>query len=38
MYRLLIVDDEPLVQIGLKSLLAQGYQGQIALSGTASNG
>jgi two-component system response regulator YesN len=38
MYRLLIVDDEPLVQIGLKSMLAKELADKIEVVGTASNG
>ncbi len=38
MYRLLIVDDEPLVQIGLKSMLAKELSDKIEIIGTASNG
>ena len=38
MYRLLIVDDEPLVQIGLKSMLAKELADKIEVIGTASNG
>lgn len=38
MYRLLIVDDEPLVQIGLKSMLAKELPDRIEVIGTASNG
>jgi two-component system response regulator YesN len=38
MYRLLIVDDEPLVQIGLKSMLAKEMADEIEIVGTASNG
>jgi two-component system response regulator YesN len=38
MYRLLIVDDEPLVQIGLKSMLAKELADEIEVTGTASNG
>ncbi len=38
MYRLLIVDDEPLVQIGLKSMIAKEYPDDIEIIGTASNG
>ena len=36
-YKVLIVDDEPLVQIGLKSILSQGIS-QVEVTGTASNG
>ncbi len=38
MYKLLIVDDEPLVQIGLKSMLAKDFSNTIEVVGTASNG
>ena len=38
MYRLLIVDDEPLVQIGLRSMLAKELADKIEVIGTASNG
>ena len=38
MYRLLIVDDEPLVQIGLKTMLAKEHADDIEIIGTASNG
>lgn len=38
MYRLLIVDDEPLVQIGLKTMLSKGYGEVVEVVGTASNG
>ena len=38
MYRLLIVDDEPLVQIGLKTMLAKDHSDSIEVVGTASNG
>lgn len=38
MYRLLIVDDEPLVQIGLKTMLAKEHSNNIEVIGTASNG
>ncbi len=38
MYRLLIVDDEPLVQIGLKTMLAKDFADNIEITGTASNG
>ncbi len=38
MYRLLIVDDEPLVQIGLKTMLAKDHAENIEIVGTASNG
>lgn len=38
MYRLLIVDDEPLVQIGLKSMLAKELSDKIEVVGSASNG
>jgi two-component system response regulator YesN len=38
MYRLLIVDDEPLVQIGLKTMLAKEHADNIEIVGTASNG
>lgn len=38
MYRLLIVDDEPLVQIGLKTMLAKDHADRIEIIGTASNG
>ncbi len=39
MYRILIVDDEPLVQIGLKSMLSRGFEDMnIEIAGTASNG
>ncbi len=38
MYKLLIVDDEPLVQIGLKSMLTKDYSNTIDVVGTASNG
>ena len=38
MYRLLIVDDEPLVQIGLKTMLAKDHAENIEVVGTASNG
>ncbi len=38
MYKLLIVDDEPLVQIGLKSMLAKEHMDQVEVIGTASNG
>ena len=37
MHRLLIVDDEPLVQIGLKSMLARDFP-DVEVLGTASNG
>ena len=37
MYRLLIVDDEPLVQIGLKSMLAGSFE-EVETVGTAPNG
>ena len=38
MYKLLIVDDEPLVQIGLKSMLTKDMGAEIEVVGTASNG
>ena len=38
MYKLLIVDDEPLVQIGLKTMLAKDHADSIEIVGTASNG
>ena len=38
MYTLLIVDDEPLVQIGLKTMLAKDHADSIEIIGTASNG
>lgn len=38
MYKVLIVDDEPLVQVGLNSMLQQGYADRVQVSGTASNG
>ena len=38
MYKLLIVDDEPLVQIGLKTMLAKDHSDSIEIVGTASNG
>ncbi len=38
MYRLLIVDDEPLVQIGLKTMINKNYSGTVDVVGTASNG
>ena len=38
MYKLLIVDDEPLVQIGLKTLLSKNHSDNIEIIGTASNG
>ena len=37
MYKLLIVDDEPLVQVGIKSMLPWESM-QIEISGIASNG
>ncbi len=38
MYRLLIVDDEPLVQIGLKTMLSKEHSNDIEIIATASNG
>ena len=38
MYRLLIVDDEPLVQIGLKTMLSKEHADDIEIIATASNG
>ena len=38
MYKLLIVDDEPLVQIGLKTMLAKDHADSIEIIGTCSNG
>ena len=38
MYTLLIVDDEPLVQIGLKTMLAKDHADSVEIVGTASNG
>lgn len=36
-YQILIVDDEPLVQVGLKSMLSREFE-EIEILGTASNG
>ena len=38
MYKLVIVDDEPLVQIGLKTMLAKDHSDTIEITGTCSNG
>ena len=38
MYKLLIVDDEPLVQIGLRTLISKEHADSIEIVGTASNG
>lgn len=38
MYRILIVDDEPLVQIGLKTMIAKDHSDNCEIIGTASNG
>ncbi len=38
MYRLLIVDDEPLVQIGLKTMINKEYPDRIEIIGSSSNG
>ncbi|RKM53840.1 response regulator [Butyrivibrio sp. X503] len=38
MYRLLIVDDEPLVQIGLKTMLSKEHSDDIEVIATAANG
>lgn len=38
MYRILIVDDEPLVQIGLRSLLQRDFSEDFIVAGTSSNG
>ncbi len=38
MYKILIVDDEPLVQIGLKTMIAKEHSDNMEIVGTASNG
>lgn len=38
MYRVLIVDDEPLVQIGLKTMISKDHSDNMEVIGTASNG
>ena len=38
MYKLLIVDDEPLVQVGLQAMLERSHSDNIRVSGTATNG
>lgn len=38
MYRILIVDDEPLVQVGLRSMIARSFQDRFKTVGAASNG
>ncbi|MBO4458827.1 MAG: response regulator [Butyrivibrio sp.] len=38
MYKILIVDDEPLVQIGLKTMLTKEHADAVEIIGTASNG
>lgn len=38
MYKLLIVDDEPLVQVGLQAMLERSHSDNIQVAGTATNG
>ncbi|NWO20991.1 response regulator [Oribacterium sp. oral taxon 102] len=38
MYNVFIVDDEPLVQIGLRSMLQRDFASEVTVSGSASNG